>query len=185
METIDTKICEELWKQYEPRLWAMCRIKLQSMPDEIDDVISEVFLALCKKIDESGPPENPKTWLYKTLYNRIAKKYNDAYKARERLSDLTAFENSLPSGTDCVEEVEDCVLFEHLDCVCKDKLKDKEKTLMKYFFEDGLTTKEIANILHISEFTVRQRCHRLCVHLRKIADKIMRKKHYKNFFQKI
>ncbi len=173
METIGTKICEELWKQYEPHLRAMCKMKLQSMPNEIDDVISEVFLALCKKVDESGPPEDPKTWLYKTLYNRIARKYNDVNKTRERLIDLAAVENSLPAATDYIEEVEDRVLFEHLDSACKDKLRDKEKILLQYYYEDGLTIKEIANILHISEPTVRQRCHRLCEHLRKIAEKII------------
>lgn len=69
------------------------------------------------------------------------------YKARERSNDLTAVENSLPAQADCVEEVEDRAFFEKLDGVCKDKLRNKEKILMKYFFEDGLSTKEIANIL--------------------------------------
>ncbi len=172
METIDTMLCEELWKQYEPRLRQLCNIKLQSMPDEIDDVISEVFLALCKKVDESGLPNNPQTWLYGTLYKRIAKKYKDVYNDRERLIDLAEFENSLPDDTDFVEDFEEQVFFENLDSVCRDKLKDKEKTLMQYAFEDGLTTKEIADILHITEFTVRQRVHRVCEHIRKIAKKI-------------
>lgn len=173
MENIYNMLCNELWKQYEPRLRQLCSIKLQSMPDEIDDVISEVFLALCKKIDESGLPDNPKTWLYGTLYNIIAKKYKDIYKKRERISDLTAIEDISSSNTDFVEEIEDRSFFEHLKSICDKELREKEKTLLKYVFEDDMTTKEIAEILHISEFAVRQRYHRLCEHLRKIVAKMM------------
>lgn len=173
MDTTDNTLCEELWKQHEPRLRVMCYARLCSMPDEIDDVISEVFLALCKKVDESGPPDDPKTWLYKTLYNRISKKYNDVYRERARMIDLMSVENTLPTQADYVEEVEDRAFFEEMDSLCKDKLRDKEKTLMKYFLEDGLSTKEVAKILQISEPAVRQRYHRLCEHLRKIAEKML------------
>lgn len=44
------KICTEIWQEYESQLRKICKIKLQSHPNEIDDVMSEVSLALCKQI---------------------------------------------------------------------------------------------------------------------------------------
>ena len=40
------KICTEIWQEYESQLRKICKIKLQSHPNEIDDVMSEVSLAL-------------------------------------------------------------------------------------------------------------------------------------------
>mgnify|MGYP004447395681 CR=1 FL=1 len=40
------KICTEIWQEHESQLRKICKIKLQSHPNEIDDVMSEVSLAL-------------------------------------------------------------------------------------------------------------------------------------------
>lgn len=67
MNSIQREICENLWNEYEPQLRKICRVKLRSCPDEVDDVMSEVSLALCKQIEKFGKPEKPKQWLYATL----------------------------------------------------------------------------------------------------------------------
>ena len=46
------KICTEIWQEYESQLRKICKIKLQSHPNEIDDVMSEVSLALCKQYNK-------------------------------------------------------------------------------------------------------------------------------------
>lgn len=50
MTVDETKICDEIWEKYKPQLQKLCAIKLKSYPDEVDDVISEVFLALCEQV---------------------------------------------------------------------------------------------------------------------------------------
>lgn len=52
------KICTEIWQEYESQLRKICKIKLQSHPNEIDDVMSEVSLALCKQIKKYGEYNN-------------------------------------------------------------------------------------------------------------------------------
>ena len=52
MNSIQREICENLWNEYEPQLRKICRVKLRSCPDEVDDVMSEVSLALCKQIEK-------------------------------------------------------------------------------------------------------------------------------------
>lgn len=171
METVDNIQFVELWNQYEPRLRQMCNIKLQSVPDEIDDVISEVFLALCKKVNESGLPKNPKTWLYGTLNNKILKEYEKIYK--EKAISMADIEYILPSSIDFIEEIEDKSFLDNLIKICEKELTESEKTLLLYVYKERLTMKEIAEILHSSEFAVKQKHYRLCKHLRKIAERIM------------
>ena len=78
------KICTEIWQEYESQLRKICKIKLQSHPNEIDDVMSEVSLALCKQIKKYGEPNKPKQWLYATLNNIINLKYRELYKFKEK-----------------------------------------------------------------------------------------------------
>lgn len=82
------KICTEIWQEYESQLRKICKIKLQSHPNEIDDVMSEVSLALCKQIKKYGEPNKPKQWLYATLNNIINLKYRELYKFKEKQESL-------------------------------------------------------------------------------------------------
>ena len=63
--------CEALFRQFEPQLRRICRVKLRGRPDDTDDVISDVFTALCEKFEKDGAPDNPQAWLYGVLNNKI------------------------------------------------------------------------------------------------------------------
>lgn len=88
MNSIQREICENLWNEYEPQLRKICRVKLRSCPDEVDDVMSEVSLALCKQIEKFGKPEKPKQWLYATFNNIINLKYRKYINKRKNKKTL-------------------------------------------------------------------------------------------------
>ncbi len=98
------KKCEELWNQFEPQLRTVCRVKLRSHPDNIDDVISDVFTALCEKVNKDGLPEKPKAWLYGTLNNKINLKYREIYKIEEKETSLSCKEYELPYEVDFINK---------------------------------------------------------------------------------
>lgn len=173
METEYKNICTELWDEYEPNLRRLCRIKLQSHPDETDDVISELFLFLCKKVSESGPPENPKAWLYGTANNLINLKYRKIYKDKEIITSSSAKEYELPYTNDFTDEITDNLLIEQLNNELEKELSEQEKALMKFIYKDGLKMKEIAEILKTSEAAVKQKHYRLCRKIRKTANKLL------------
>ncbi len=154
----------------------MCTLKLQSIPDEIDDVVSEIFLALCNKVDKSGLPENPKTWLYGVTKNLIKKKYKKSYRERQTIVSLTDFEGTTTDDWDFVKEIEDRNILYQLMDIYDGKLKEKEKALLKYIYIDHLKMKEIAEIFHTNEQAVKQKYYRLRKRMYKIAKKFTQTK---------
>lgn len=163
--------CEEVWKKYIALLRRMCYLKLRSMPDEIDDVISDVFLALCAKVDASGMPPNPKKWLYITLNNIILKKYRTVGAARARTVDIEDMEG-LPTECGEIADIDDSAFAESVKKAFSEQLKEKEKVLFHYVFEENMKIKEIAALLQTGENAVRQSYYRLCLHMREIVEKM-------------
>lgn len=172
MDTIYQKICTELWAQYEPNLRRLCKIKLQNYPDETDEVISELFLALCRKVSESGPPDNPKAWLYAAANNLINLKYRKIYKDKEKTVSLSDREYELPYTNDFADEIEDNILVEQLKEDLDKELTQQEKAFLGYIYQDGLKMKDIASLLNTTEAAVKQKHYRLINKIRKTAKKI-------------
>ncbi len=171
MNTTENKICEVLWNEYEPQLRKICRIKLRSCQDEVDDVISEVFLALCQKTDKDGPPEKPKQWLYGTLNNLINLKYREIYKLKDKQHSLDNTEFELPFEENGIEEkIEDIYNNEIKDRLQSFLSKD-EYQILNYIYFDKLRMKEIAVLINSTESAVKQKHYRICNKLRKAAKK--------------
>lgn len=169
MELVSEIQCSELWKQYEPSLRSLCQFKLRGHPEEIDDVISEVFFALCKKFEKNGPPENPKAWLYGACHNLINLKYKKMHKALETVVSLDENVHFLPYTVEFGEEDEDESLLEWLKLALEKELTEDEKMLVKLIYEDGRKMKDIAAILNSTESAVKQKHYRLCNKIRKMA----------------
>lgn len=71
MTEAENKKCAELWAEYESDLRNICKAKMRGYEAEIDDIIAEVYLALCNHTSKEGPPIYEKAWLYGTLKNLI------------------------------------------------------------------------------------------------------------------
>lgn len=165
VESINNIQCTELWNKVEPDLRKMCKVKLQSSPNDIDDVISEAFLALCKRISENGWPENPSAWLYGTVNNLIKLKHRKLQKEKEKVISITDKEYEIPLDYDFTEQIEDNLMIEMLECDIEKQLSEQEKMLLRFIYIDKLKMKEIAKILHTTETAVKQKHYRLCRHI--------------------
>lgn len=171
MKSVNDDICSELWHQYELQLRKICNIKLQSCPSEIDDVISEVFLALCKKVNSDGVPDNPKAWLYATLRNIINSKYREVNKHKKLKSKLANKEFELPYTYSFENDILDSFLAEKIINTLESEFSELDNLIIKYVCEDKLKMKEVAELLNMSEPAVKQRYYRLCKKVRKIANR--------------
>ena len=168
MEELKNRICEQLWVENEPALRKLCRVKMQSCQDEIDDVISEVFLALCQKVATDNIPENPKAWLYAALNNIIKLKYRKLYKLKEKQTSLTDEQFELPFGCDDIEEKIDEIYLSEIKDKLKSLLTEDEYQIIKSIHFDKLKMKEIAGINNSTESAIKQKHYRICRKLRKI-----------------
>ena len=139
------KICTEIWQEYESQLRKICKIKLQSHPNEIDDVMSEVSLALCKQIKKYGEPNKPKQWLYATLNNIINLKYRELYKFKEKQESLENNDFELPFEENGIESKIEEIYNNEIRDKLSTFLSNDEYIIIKYIYFDRLKMKEIAD----------------------------------------
>lgn len=165
------KICTEIWQEYESQLRKICKIKLQSHPNEIDDVMSEVSLALCKQIEKFGKPEKPKQWLYATFNNIINLKYREIYKQKEKQENIENKDFELPFEQNGIEEKIEEIYNNEIRDKLSTFLSNDECIIIKYIYFDRLKMKEIADIIGSTESAVKQKHYRICNKLRKLAKK--------------
>lgn len=66
----------------------LCRFKLKSCPNEIDDCIQETFTAFAVALDKGEEIKNPKAWLLKVANNIIKDIYSKNAKHRKRIISL-------------------------------------------------------------------------------------------------
>lgn len=171
METLEEKACTELWYQFEPQLRKLCMAKMQSCSQEIDDVIAEVFLALCKKTAQSGLPEHPKAWLYGTAAKIINAKYKEHYKSLRKVVSMSDREYSLPFADGFESEVLEHVRFEQLQTKLEEELTAEEKLLVRMIYDERLKLHTVAKRFGMQDSAVKQRVYRLRKKIQKIARK--------------
>lgn len=171
LESKNKNYCENLWKEYEPNLRKICSYKLASCPSEIDDVISNTYLALCKSINKGEIIDKPKAWLYATLNNFIKLKYAEMDKRKRVFVPLDAAEHELYYDVD-FENVElDDDLIEQLRHEVLEELSVSDRTLYLLIYNKKLKFKNIAKILNSTESAIKQKHYRLKRKIKKIVRK--------------
>lgn len=123
-----------------------------------EELVQEVFLSACVKIDSFYKHPNPAGWLYVALNNLLMNELNKAYRNDTSLEGhafLAAqeathpLEDSLPSG-----------------------LKPKEKEIILLRFEQQRSYAEIADTLGLSQTACRKLLSRALQHCRRLDKTI-------------
>ena len=169
------RLAEELWKENEPYIIKLCKFKLQSVPDKVNDCVQDVFLDLLVALDSGETIRCPKAWLTRVAGNKI----NDIYKEGKRetentvsltdkLAESIADSKTLFDGEPEFNDDEDAYIFWHLNfklLSAKDSflesLTPEEKELFSERFVLRLKAKEIALRHGTTESNIRKRVFRL------------------------
>lgn len=162
---------KKYWEDYEPDIRRICKIKLRSCPNEVDDVIQEVFLAFCKKVKTDGIPEKPKAWIYGTFRNILNLKYREIYKRQEHERSLTDKDYELPYEYDFTEMIIMKESVDEINGIINEVTTDSDKKLLKCIYEDNMKMKEAAEILGSTESAVKQKNYRINRRIRKAVMK--------------
>lgn len=121
-------------------------------PDEVEDVVSEVFVKLWERTDGFDDLGSIKGFLYISTKNRCLDRLK---KQRRRQASLDAYAYTIETADD----MDDYGILEAevLNQVYADieRLPKKARKVFKLIFFDGLRTDEVANRLCISVKTVR------------------------------
>ncbi len=169
------ELCKNMWDKCKDELTSLCRYKLSSHPDEVEDVIADAFYYLCVAVFENKRIENHRAWLIAVTNNLVKKKYTELN--RTKLRNVSFYEEDI----DIYEYSDDIFLdnlisdsvIERLSDTIICELTPKEQQLYCYVYKDRLKMKEIAALLNITEANARQRNHRLTKKLKTLIKKYL------------
>lgn len=169
-----TELCKRLWDECKDELTKLCKYKLSSHPDEVEDVIADAFYYLCVAVFKNKKIDNYKAWLVAVTHNLIKKKYTEINKAKTQR--ISFYEENI-DGYICEEdlfseEVSDTAI-DNLSRSVLSQLSESEQLLYKYIYVDKLKMKEIATRMELTEVNVRQRHFRLSKKLKVLIKKFM------------
>lgn len=151
----------------------ICHAKMADNND-IDDIISETYLAFYEHCKKHGLPDNPTAWLYSILNRRINNKCREVYKNARNKVHLDEIQN-LSFEVDFEEELLKNVSIDELKTKIISKLTNDEYNLYELIYEKGTKYAEIAKKYSTTESAVKQRHYRLCSKIKKSAKDLCAK----------
>ena len=135
---------EEICKKYGDRLYAAA-FSISRQQQDAEDAVQEALLRLCRSDPEFENEEHLKAWLLRVTVN-VAKSMRRSFWNRNRTS-YEEYMDSLEFEEPSDRELMDVVLA----------LPEKYRIVVHLHYFEGYRTREIAQILEISENTVKTR----------------------------
>ena len=154
----DRKAFEQIYQRYGNYLVNYFNRKLWQDRDKAEDFAQELFGKIIDRPHMFDTTKKFKTWLFTVASNMCKNEYKRVEIRKNTRNDLPeGFEgksdDELADQTVDKNSFADSLKFE------LDKLKDKHKEVFMLRHFEGLTIKEIANVLEINEGTVKSRLH--------------------------
>lgn len=152
---------DTIWADNELYLRRLCNIKLQSCPQEIDDVMHDTYIALCEAFNDGRVINDYKKWLVGTLNHKVIAKYNEITISKKRFISFDDIETKVFYVVDFDSKRMSDELTEEIADEIISSLSAKEQNLYHLIYDQKLKKKQIASILGIKAGTVRERAFRL------------------------
>lgn len=146
----------ELYEIYEQPMYRIAFAVLKNSLDA-EDAVSDAFMSIIKKIRSIGEPDSPKTksYIIKTIRNSSI----DIYRRNRRLYDRTQpIDDTIMLIPDEESEIENEVSSNYNDML--DVLNDDDKKIILLRCNDGLSWKDVAGCMKMTESSVRKRFER-------------------------
>lgn len=137
---------DELVKEYYPKISS--KVKSLVPPDDVEDVVQDIFLNLVRSIGSFRGEAAFSTWFGHIVANRIADYYRKAFQRKNTFVPLNGQELSQEPNTD----------IEFQEFLMRLPERYSEVLFMKFY--DCLTFGEIANILGETSEAVHSRYRR-------------------------
>ena len=162
---------EEVYREFQPKI--LHYISRLASNDEAEDITQEVFEKIHRGLAGFEGKSKLSTWIYRIATNTALDRLRSPSfkRSTEELTEASEDKNvwtshkKAPVDQQLIrKEMSQCVQ-EHID-----KLPSDYKTVILLSEHEGLTNKEIADILQVSLDTVKIRLHRARASLKKILD---------------
>lgn len=148
---------ETLIARYKDRLFGAAFSVTQNQADA-QDAVQNTFIKLYQNDPAFENEEHLRKWLFRTVYNQ-AKDIRRSFWHKNRVSLCELSETYHP------EPGAERDLFEAVL-----RLKEKERIVLQLFYYENYSVKEMAEILHLREATVRKQLSRARQALKHLLD---------------
>ncbi len=167
-----TELFGSLINRYEDKIKRYAR-KFLSGPEDISDVLQDIFIKAYKNIQSFDVKRRFSPWLYRIAHNELINTLKKKNTKTLPLFDLDVFLPQYSYNNNLEQQIDRQNMQKTID-KCLDKLEFKyREPLILYYFED-LNYKEIADIIQIPISTVGVRIKRA----KKIMKSIFKKTGY-------
>lgn len=159
MEACDVELLVE---QYGDNIYRYCK-SLAYTPEDAEDLYQQTFLKAFELHKKISLKKNPKAFLMSIAAN-LWKNHKSRYARRERIAPTISSEaegvqiEDIKSSHDMLEQiVKEEQLSRLRDCV--ERLPEKQKQVILFFYAGELSLEDIAKALRIPKGTVKSRLH--------------------------
>lgn len=153
-------IYRDIVTKYYKEIFNYCYVKLKYNREDAKECTQEAFMILLLKWKTISSTENIRAWLYRTSDNVMRNFKKKSYRYKEELS---TFDN-LQGHQKLIYE-DDYGTFELLSI-----LSMEEQKLLREYYLDRATARELSNKYKISENAIYVKIHRIKIKLRKILE---------------
>ena len=154
--SLDPKTLEQYYLCHFRMVWNLCYTYLRNVQD-VEDAVQDTFLRLAAEGNRFSDPEHVKAWLIVTSKNVCKDELKKARRKNLSLEDADGRTASIPEPDETLEAVRSLPL--------------KLRTAIYFFYYEGLSTRQIAELLDRKESTVRSDLHRGRTLLRKALER--------------
>lgn len=130
--------------------------------DAVSDIVQDVYLYLLTKMNENHKIESYKSWLCRATINKCL----DYQKTRNKISDIDCFNDYCENLSNIEQEETKVVLKKALS-----NLKEEER-MLAVLYSEGLSYKEMAEILEIKMTSIGKMLSRTLKKLEKELKKM-------------
>ena len=152
----DKRAFDELYGRYANPLLIYFIRMLWKDREKAEDFVHDLFAKIINKPELFDASRTFKTWVYSVANNMCKNEYK---KQEVRKNTSTGLDNTYAvadSNSNVLNEVQDSI-FQEAFQRSLENLDDKHREVFSLRHEDGLSIKEIAEVLEISDGTVKSR----------------------------
>lgn len=163
---------EELVRRYEKRVYAVA-LRSSGSPEDAADIVQEVFLRAWRSIESFRGDSGFSTWLFRITMNLCVDfaRHKQAQPQTQSMVDEEENERPMPDTAPTPEEhLENRELGREL-AAALEEISEEHRRIVLLRDVSGMSYTEIAEVLEISEGTVKSRLSRARIALRKVLLK--------------
>ena len=150
----DKRAFDELYTRYSKPLLVYFMRLLWKDKEKAEDFVHDLFAKIINKPESFDVDRTFKTWMYSVANNMVKNEYK---KQEVRKNTSNGLDNTFAvsdQSTNVLDEVQD-LFFQNAFQNCLMDLDEKHKEVFSLRHLDGLSIKEIAEVLEISDGTVK------------------------------